>query len=99
MQEQSLDLELAEDLEKARSSLNKLVSRLGYEIVDISGFLEAVHETARDQLSTLEHAQSGLNAMNKSNEAVVSAATQVSTSSHSPSEAVEGSNNTMRAST
>lgn len=95
----TLETTLEHDLERARSSLNKLVSRLGYEIVDIAGFLDAVHHTADDQLDTLANAQDGLDALNGSSAAVVVAANQVSNSSRNALEAVEGSMGTMRAST
>ncbi|MEP5758309.1 MAG: methyl-accepting chemotaxis protein [Litoreibacter sp.] len=74
-----------------QTTLNALISGLGYEIVDIAGFLDTLHETADDQLTTLSKAKNGLHLLNRSGRAVIDSVAKVADSSRNALDAVEQS--------
>ncbi|WP_342077461.1 methyl-accepting chemotaxis protein [Yoonia sp. SS1-5] len=80
------------------AALCSLISGLGYEIVDISGFLDAVHQTSDEQLATLNRAQTELAALAESSDCVVKSANRVNEASHKALDAVEKSVETVRVS-
>lgn len=79
------------------SALNRLISGLGYEIVDIAGFLESVHATSDAQLSTLQDAQGGVRSITDASAAVVSSVERVATSTQEALTIVDQSFETVRA--
>ncbi len=80
------------------SALQGLISGLGFEIVDIAGFLDAVRQTAGNQLRTMGTCQEALHRLNGSSDAVVSSVADVAASSKEALVAVEQSAEVMRAS-
>lgn len=78
------------------SDLNNLIAGLGYEIVDVSGFLDAVHQTADLQLSTLDEAQKALKSLDSARSAVVETTSAVAASNRNALEIVETSVAEMR---
>ena len=80
------------------SELKSLISGLGFEIVDIAGFLDAVQATASDQYTTMRECQSGLTSLTEASEAVARSVASASASSQEALLAVEDSMETMRSS-
>ncbi len=91
-------IDVPRDAPPDNSALQGLISGLGYEIVDIAGFLDAVRQTAGDQLQTLGTCQQALQTLTGSSDAVVSSVADVATSSQKALDAVEQSAEVMRAS-
>ena len=79
------------------TQLNHLIAGLGYEIVDIAGFLDTVLETAHAQLQTLDECQGGLRSLTDSSDAVMATAAKMAETSQDALQAVEQSVETMRA--
>ena len=79
------------------SELNRLVSGLGFEIVDIAGFLESVNASSEAQLHTLQDAQGGVRSITDSSAMVVASAARVATSTQEALATVEHSFETVRA--
>lgn len=79
------------------SALSKSASALGYEIVDIAGFLDVINEKTNSQIKTLELVRKGANNVNKANSAVLNAVKKVSEASGDMSDAVKTSITDIRA--
>lgn len=78
------------------TQLNRLISGLGAEIVEIAAFLEQVRDTADDQLFTLRESQGSLQSLRRSSDEVLATAAKVSAASENTLAAVERSVATVR---
>lgn len=78
--------------------LNRLISGLGSEIVDVAAFLDDLHHTADDQLRTLGDSQSALKSLDSASRTVGAAVADLATTAQSSLDAVESSVATLRAS-
>jgi methyl-accepting chemotaxis protein len=90
------DTGFAERRRHNSNSLSKLVAGLGYQIVDIAGFIEEVRGTAGVQIETLEEAKQSLRDLSTSSDAVVQSSAKVAASSHTAMTAVDNSIETVR---
>jgi methyl-accepting chemotaxis protein len=81
------------------SALRDLIAGLGYEIVDIAGFLESVQQSADVQLDTMKEAQLGLTSINQSSAEVVASVDKINQSSQRALSVIDNSVDAVRAST
>lgn len=79
------------------NALARAASELGYEIVDIAGFLDLVEVQAREQRAALSALERGADDIEMANSAVQSVATDLGTSVARTAEDVEHSAHLMRA--
>ncbi|MEY8099077.1 methyl-accepting chemotaxis protein [Falsihalocynthiibacter sp. S25ZX9] len=73
------------------SALSRTASALGYEIVDIAGFLDLINEKTHSQLGTLAEVRKGAARVSEANSAVLLAVKKVSDASFQMNGAVETS--------
>lgn len=79
------------------SALSKSASALGFEIVDIAGFLDNINEKTHNQIRTLERVRKGADHVNQANSAVLNAVKKVSEASGEMNDAVKTSITDIRA--
>jgi methyl-accepting chemotaxis protein len=80
------------------SRLNRLISGLGSEIVNIAAFLDDLHQTADEQLSTLADSQTALRSLNQTSDTMGQTTALLTTSAQASLDAVDTSVATLRAS-
>jgi len=86
----------SKDADKSMDSLAQTSSQLGFEIVDIAGFLDAIEKKSRDQLQALKAMQNGALRVIDSNASVLETIQTVSGSTQKTLETVQKSVSIVR---
>lgn len=91
------DFKNAAAVDDRLSALSKSASALGYEIVDIAGYLDVINEKTHSQIRTLEQVRNDANRVTEANSAVLLAIRKVSDASGDMKQAVDTSITDIRA--
>ena len=78
------------------SRLNRLISGLGSEIVDIAAFLDTLHHTADEQLETLSDSAAALRSLDTASRTAGAAVADLSATAQASLDAVQASVDTLR---